>query len=67
MVLHVSPVLQDLEPKMGSTSCISRTMEVQQPVLHIEARVKTNNDGIIIRTDLVGNQETRQFPALTPE
>ncbi|RAK74886.1 putative pachytene checkpoint component Pch2 [Aspergillus fijiensis CBS 313.89] len=59
MVLHVSPVLQDLEPKMGSTSCISRTMEVQQPVLHIEARVKTNNDGIIIRTDLIRDELTK--------
>ncbi|GIK02086.1 hypothetical protein Aspvir_006129 [Aspergillus viridinutans] len=29
-------------------------MEVlQQPVLHVEARVKSNSDGIIVRTDLV--------------
>jgi hypothetical protein len=29
-------------------------MEVpQQPVLHVEARVNSNSDGIIIRTDLV--------------
>ena len=35
-------------------SCIPRAMEVvQQPVLHIEARVKSTGDGIIIRTDLV--------------
>lgn len=26
---------------------------VQQPVLHVEARVKTIGDGIIVRTDLV--------------
>ncbi|PYI30630.1 putative pachytene checkpoint component Pch2 [Aspergillus indologenus CBS 114.80] len=34
-------------------------MEVQQPVLHIEARVKTNNDGIIIRTDLIRDELTK--------
>ena len=35
-------------------SCIPHAMEVvQQPVLHIEARVKSTGDGIIIRTDLV--------------
>lgn len=28
---------------------------VQQPVLHVEARVKTTGDGIIVRTDLVEN------------
>ncbi|RMJ28650.1 hypothetical protein PHISP_00507 [Aspergillus sp. HF37] len=27
---------------------------VLKPVLHVEARVKTNSDGLIIRTDLVG-------------
>lgn len=32
---------------------------VQQPVLHVEARVKTTGDGIIVRTDLVGNKKTR--------
>lgn len=30
------------------------SMEVlQQPVLHVEARVKSNREGIIVRTDLV--------------
>ncbi|KAI9931451.1 hypothetical protein MW887_010026 [Aspergillus wentii] len=39
---------------MSSTACVSRLTEVaQQPVLHVEARVKTNGDGIIVRTDLV--------------
>lgn len=26
---------------------------IQQPVLHVEARVKNTGDGIIVRTDLV--------------
>jgi hypothetical protein len=26
---------------------------LQQPVLHVEARVKSSSDGIIVRTDLV--------------
>ncbi|RAL12044.1 putative pachytene checkpoint component Pch2 [Aspergillus homomorphus CBS 101889] len=33
-------------------------MEVHQPILHIEARVKTNNDGIIVRTDLIRDELT---------
>lgn len=39
---------------MAFASCVSRTTETaQQPVLHVEARVKSNEGGIIVRTDLV--------------
>ncbi|KAJ1715981.1 cytochrome c1 [Aspergillus flavus] len=35
-------------------------MEVfQQPILHVEARVKNNRDGIIIRTDLIREEVTK--------
>ncbi|RHZ65692.1 putative pachytene checkpoint component Pch2 [Aspergillus thermomutatus] len=35
-------------------------MEVlQQPVLHVEARVKSNRDGIIVRTDLIKDEITQ--------
>jgi hypothetical protein len=35
-------------------------MEVlQQPVLHVEARVKSNRDGIIVRTDLIRDEITQ--------
>lgn len=39
---------------MASSSAIPPMNLVLQPVLHVEARVKTNSDGLIIRTDLVG-------------
>ncbi|KNG87038.1 cytochrome c1 [Aspergillus nomiae NRRL 13137] len=39
-------------------------MEVfQQPVLHVEARVKNNGDGIIIRTDLIREEVTKWLVA----
>lgn len=39
---------------MNSISCMPQSMQtVQYPVLHVEARVKSNGDGIIVRTDLV--------------
>ncbi|OGM45738.1 cytochrome c1 [Aspergillus bombycis] len=39
-------------------------MEVfQQPVLHVEARVKNNADGIIIRTDLIREEVTKWLVA----
>ncbi|OJJ39879.1 hypothetical protein ASPWEDRAFT_129614 [Aspergillus wentii DTO 134E9] len=45
---------------MSSTACVSRLTEVaQQPVLHVEARVKTNGDGIIVRTDLIRDEVTQ--------
>ncbi|RAL02443.1 putative pachytene checkpoint component Pch2 [Aspergillus ibericus CBS 121593] len=31
----------------------------QQPILHVEARVKNNSDGIIVRTDLVRDEVTQ--------
>lgn len=32
---------------------------LQQPVLHVEARVKSNRDGIIVRTDLIRDEITQ--------
>ncbi|PLN78730.1 putative pachytene checkpoint component Pch2 [Aspergillus taichungensis] len=43
---------------MNATSCITQPMEVsQQPVLHIEARVKA--DGIVVRTDVIRDEITK--------
>lgn len=38
----------------------------RQPVLHVEARVKTNRDGLIIRTDLVGFDLISTLQVLRP-
>ncbi|PYI03822.1 pachytene checkpoint component Pch2 [Aspergillus sclerotiicarbonarius CBS 121057] len=44
---------------MSVTNCISRPVDVsQQPVLHVEARVKNSGDGIIVRTDLIRDEVT---------
>lgn len=32
---------------------------LQQPVLHVEARIKSNRDGIIVRTDLIRDEITQ--------
>lgn len=46
---------------MNTTTCITQPMEVsQQPVLHIEARVKA--DGIVVRTDVVLSQNFLSQP-----
>ncbi|BCS08311.1 hypothetical protein ALUC_20681A [Aspergillus luchuensis] len=40
-------------------SCVSNPVEEsQRPILHIEARVKCANDGMIVRTDLVRDEVT---------
>ncbi|TQB74400.1 hypothetical protein MPDQ_004893 [Monascus purpureus] len=44
---------------MTFTRCISRSIEsAQQPVLHVEVRVK-RNDGVIVRTDLIRDEVTQ--------
>ncbi|OOF95871.1 hypothetical protein ASPCADRAFT_168612 [Aspergillus carbonarius ITEM 5010] len=45
---------------MSITGCIARPVEVsQQPILHVEARVKNSGDGIIVRTDLIRDEVTQ--------
>ncbi|KAA8643659.1 putative pachytene checkpoint component Pch2 [Aspergillus tanneri] len=44
---------------MDTASCVSCPDITHQPVLHVEARVKSNGDGIIIRTDLVREEVTK--------
>lgn len=40
---------------MVSISYLSTSAEtVQKPILHVEARVKSDGDNVIIRTDIVG-------------
>ncbi|EAW08510.1 putative pachytene checkpoint component Pch2 [Aspergillus clavatus NRRL 1] len=47
---------------MSSTICLPPCKEVaHQPVLHVEARVKGNSDGIIVRTDLQIRNEITQW------
>ena len=47
------------------TSCNPVSL-ARQPVLHVEARVKTNRDGLIIRTDLVGFDQVSRVLVLRP-
>lgn len=48
-----------------ASSCAPMSL-ARQSVLHVEARVKTNRDGLIIRTDLVGLALISTLQALRP-